>query len=96
MYYDDTGTQVGWGYQSPPDSNEIRYFKLSLLHGDDWPSGAQNWPVLKDSVDRRIKLNKTITTVYTDFIRAIWNIAGLRSRRTSHRGPPDPPWCGSS
>ncbi|KAI2607909.1 hypothetical protein GGR54DRAFT_395768 [Hypoxylon sp. NC1633] len=74
LYYEDQDhkTPVGWGHDVVPGAKQLRLFKYSLLHEDDWHHDTKDWSVLVDSIKARKQLQKKAVDVMVDYINKLW------------------------
>ena len=83
LFYNNQNTPVGWGFDEVVGATELRFFKYSMLHEDDWHPDASNWSVLKDSVKTRKQLQMKTVDVLVDYINKLWSVCQVQVRDTT-------------
>jgi molecular chaperone DnaK (HSP70) len=77
---------VRWGYDVPPESDQIRWFKLLLLDEKDVPDDIRRSGKLRAARKYLRKYRKTAISVIAEYLRLLWRHCEQRIAETiSHR-----------
>ncbi|KAI0891531.1 actin-like ATPase domain-containing protein [Annulohypoxylon nitens] len=70
LFYDEGETF--WGYDIPPDSDPIRWFKLLLLKDDDLTPELRQSDYITRGRDMLRETRKTVVDLIADYLRGFW------------------------
>ncbi|KAI1451648.1 actin-like ATPase domain-containing protein [Annulohypoxylon moriforme] len=83
LFYEDE--QAMWGYDVPPDSDPLRWFKLLLLKDEDLTPGLRSSEYILRGKKMLRENGKTVVDIVADYLRGFWE--HILYEITKARGP---------